>query len=288
MMRCVALESQKSLRDLAQLPRLVEEVVWLGMDELTSASEPAVICGIFLSEDEVSAANLIRTRSQKGFATILTPRFKASDLAPLLGAPAGIELKPADFDTVHWEDGAHYSVSGVCHLQTALHAGRWATATGLGPVVLAYRPRSAAGPIVICTALVAGRPLGVDRNEQRRLLQRILAVTESVLPTRAQIDEKSEGSPAAAPDLDTYLRETGEHGAALLLTILACNGDRESDLADAAGKVLGLQLNLEEIEQNLKRIPQASVADISSSLKQHGWTAYLRRVEQFLREREES
>ncbi len=283
MMRCASLESQRNFRDLAQLPRLIDEVMWLGMEDLACTSEPVILCGIWLSECAEAAAGFLHARSHKGLSTIVVPRFKAGDLSAILGAPSGIEVHAADFDTVDWEDGRQYAVSGVCYLKTSLHAGRWAVATGLGPVVLSYRPHSAAGQIVLCTASITGRPPGVDRKEQYRLLERILRDVQSSQSSAGQMDS-SPRRQVSLLDLVTFLQETGERGASLLLTLFACNGDREADISEVAARVLGLVLSTREVEAGLKRLQEASPEELSAALRKYGWGAHLRRIEQLLRE----
>ena len=48
MMRIAALEEQKSLRDLAGLPRLCNDVGWYDVETLSAVTDPALIVGLWL------------------------------------------------------------------------------------------------------------------------------------------------------------------------------------------------------------------------------------------------
>src|SRR5207302_3677573 len=102
-----------------------------------------------------------------------------------------------------------------------LHAGKWATAAGLGTAVLAYRPHAGAGAVVLCSAAVTGRPLGVDREAQRALLRRILE--EAAAGTVARGEATSEADPAGqvAENAAAFLEQEREMGAAVVLACLA-------------------------------------------------------------------
>lgn len=281
-LRCAALKEQEGLRDLSLLPDLVDDLVYLDGDELEGAPEAAVLCAVWLFEAPEAASNLLRARGRKGLPTILVPRFKAGDLAPIIGAPSAVMVHAADFDTVEWQDGMAYRVPGVCVLKSALHSGKWAVASGLGIVVLSFRLHAAAGPIVLCTASVGSRAPGAKREEQRRLLEQILSETDAARPC---LEPTCDAEVLAGPlaDLDTYFRETGDRGAAVLLALIACRGDRKADVVGMARQSLGITLDPDEAVKMLTLLPEVSPEDLSDSLRKHGWSAYLKRVEEMLR-----
>ncbi len=285
MLRCAALEVQRSGRDLAQLEELVDEVVWTASSDAIDVAEPLIVSGLWLSENAQYGQTMLSGRSEAGGVTLLVPRFKGGNLAPLVSAPSAVEVRAGNFDGVAWEDGEQYVVSGVSSLRTMLHAGRWALATGVGVVVLCFRPHITAGPIVMCTAALGSRPPGVELEEQRRLLSRILRETSAhVRPPSPKQGDTRTNEPAL--DLDTYLSEEGAQGAGLLLALVACKGDRAADVAKVAKELLGIELPESEAGRALRRVPDSSTQAIVTALRASGWGAHLRRVEQAIAPKE--
>ncbi len=172
-------------------------------------------------------------------------------------------------------------------LRTTLHAGRWAIASGVGTVVLCFRPYAAAGPIVVCTAALTSRPPGVESGEQRRLLERIVA--EAASHTGPPVHDRDNEPPVEpAFDLDAYLDEEGEVGAALLLAMRACEGDRSADVATVAREVVGVVIPIGEVDRCVRRIPEASTKMIAIALRAHGWGAHLRQIERAMALKDQS
>jgi hypothetical protein len=195
----------------------------------------------------------------------------------MIGAPTSVAVKPGEFTSLTWEDGSSYKVPGVSRIESALHAGRLAIAQGLGPVALSFRPHQASGPVLICTANLAGRPLGVDPADQKALFDRLLGALESM---KAAGDSDTEEIASPAADLNVFLSETGGVGAAVLLSLWAVSGDR-TQLNRTARELLGLELAEEDWEKCLKRLPEnVSVEEIEKTLHAHGWSAHLRRMKQ--------
>jgi hypothetical protein len=275
-MTIAALESQKALRDLIQLPKLAEELRWISDQNIPTENNPLVICGIWLSVSKDNTARLLAERSKKGFGTIIIPRFKAGDLASVLQAPSAIDVVPSDFESFQWEDGQPFDIPGVTYFQTSLHAGRWGIAAGLGPVVLCYRPHAAAGPIVLCSAALFGRPFGVKVADQQELLSRLLAKMKT---TRRDIkkEETIDSEEIMLADLDSYLTETDDQGALVLFLLYSCGGDRDANLYEAARK-FNLRVEEEKICRFLKILPETSHDEIRKRLEAYGWGAYLRRL----------
>ncbi|MCI0390295.1 MAG: hypothetical protein MOB07_16215 [Acidobacteria bacterium] len=273
-MRCAALTIQQKLRDLANLSSLVDEVEWIAVEQAAEVNRPLVICALWLWEAAAEAATILQTRSLAGKTTLVVPRFRAGDLMDALKAPSAIGVTGAEFHSLEW-DGQHFDVPGASVFQTSLHAGKWATSTGVGAVIMAYRPHTAAGPIVLCSAAVTGHPLGVDLDAQRALFTKILetAAAQSAVP-----DAVNAPAPRSdqATTIDAFISEEGEVGAAFLLARLA-TGEQE-ELGKVARQCLSIELAKDEIGRLTKRLPQVTAPEITTALRQHGWGAYLRRI----------
>jgi hypothetical protein len=285
MVRCAALQNHRSGRDLAQLSELVDEVIWVDEVDVEDTTEPVVVSALWVMDNADRGRHLLRSRSDAGRATVLVPRFKGGDLAPLLGAPCAVEVRAGDFDGVCWDDGQQYGVPGVASFRTALHAGRWALAIGVGPVVLCFRAHTTAGPIVLCTAAATSRPPGVALQEQRRLISRILSEVGAHSMPPVPNGEVA-GPLEPAQDLDAYLEEEGAAGTAVLLTLIACNGNRDADLTTVAREILGTALQREVIERILCRLPGASIEAMAMALRSFGWGAHLRQVQRVMAQKE--
>jgi hypothetical protein len=272
-MHVAALTTQKGLRDLGSLPGLAESVAWLESGEAATEPAPLVVCGLWLAQSADEARAVLRGRTQAGLTTVVVPRLQAGDLSGLLGAPATIEVVPGEFRGVSW-DGQDYAVPGVAVLETSLHAGKWAVAAGLGTAVLAWRPHAGAGAVVLCTAALTGRPLGVEREQQRQLLERILreAASGTTAPRREEL------SVAERVPLGTFLDEEGEAGAALLLAWLVAGADEAEAVRSAAQQLLGLELQTPEIKRMLARLVVPGVEEARAELQRRGWGPHLRRL----------
>lgn len=163
---------------------------------------------------------------------------------------------------------------GVAVLETSLHAGKWAVATGLGTAVLAWRPHAGAGAVVLCTAALTGRPLGVEREQQRLLLTRILS--EAASGTAAP--RRDESAAAGLVPLGTFLDEEAEEGAALLLAWLVAGAEEAEAIRSAAQQLLGLELQKPEVERMLARLVMPGVEEARAELRRRGWGPHLRRL----------
>lgn len=293
MMHFSGLKSQKHLRDLVQLTILADEVLWLDPEDLSKSTDTVVISGIWLTE-YAGARAFLKLRSEAGLSTLVVPRFAAGDLAHVIGSPSAFEIKAADFDTLVWKDGTEYKVSGVSFFKTSMHAGRLANAKILGPSIFYYRSHAAAGPVVLCSAAVTGRPIGIKRAEQKKLLSRIDSEIRALAP---ELYKKKKPCPlpcVSASDckdslweLEAFLKETGEQGAALLLALYACNGIRQSHLLQTSKEMLGISLQDKMIEESLFKIPETSKETLSDVLTRFGWGAFLRRVDRLKNTRED-
>lgn len=275
MNRIAALENQKSLRDLAGLPRLCDDVAWLDTETLATASDPALIVGIWLTDAPTEAKQLIAHRSAAGLATVVVPRFKAGDLRAVLKSPTSVRVKTGEFDAFSWEGGETITVSGQTVLETTLHASQCGSIPGLGVTVLSYRPHEAAGAIVLCTAGLTSRQLGVDVAQQRRLWE--LIINRAGMPMSNAVPEVEQAAPLPAASVDELLTMGNAQVAAVVLALTLGGGDREPDAVKAAAGGLGFSLGDREIGNALARIPECSVDVMAEALRKHGWGAFLRR-----------
>jgi hypothetical protein len=282
MMRCAAIEEQGQMRDLAMLPEICDEVRWIPAAEAAREPLPLMISALHLHGDE-GIGSLLRERGRVGSATVLVPRFRAGDIAGILGAPAAVNIRAGDFTHLTWDDGRVFDVSGVTFVESALHSGRWAFAEGLGTVVLCFRAHAAAGAIVICTAALGGRALGVRPAAQRALLERTLETAGTGTPVPAEDAHPDETSPAA--DLASFLDAGGQQGAAFLMALLAAGGQRDVEaLCSVAQAELGLELARRDAEAQLARCPTTDPDEIRETLKAHGWGPYVRRLASITKE----
>lgn len=271
-MKCAALNDQRSARDLELLPMLVESVDWLEVKDLESTRLPLILGALWLSADAAHAERLLRARTRSSRSTVVVPRFRGGDLAPVLGTPSAVTIRAHDAKVVKWNDGEEYRVSSVSHIHTVLHAGQWAR-TEEGSAVFSYRPHASAGLVVLCTANVTSRALGVDRGEQERLLGRILAECGGAA---VHLDDRSKDGPMLAADTESFLRTEGDAGAALLLALVASGGDRTADLETVARERLGLRLDAGDARRLLDRLPEFNVDRLDVALRDAGWGAHLR------------
>jgi len=278
MSECVALESQKALRDLDQLPRLVDGLVWVGEGDLTSDPRPAVLVGLWLNEN-AEAATVLKRRSGAGAMTILVPRFKAGDVAAVLGAPTPIKVQRNEFQHVTWDDQRSFGVPGITVIRTSLHAGHWAHAQQ-ELAVLGYCTHQGSAPVVLCMAGLCSRPFGVDMAEQRALLDAILS-------------KHCTGRPAEAPptyevriaeSAKDFVLRRGTPAVPMLLAFAATRGSREVQRLVTAGWNLGFRLNPDEVAEQLAGLPEVSVEDVTTALTACGYGGFVRRAKRMMAE----
>lgn len=280
-MHCTALTIQKSLRDLATLPALVDEITWVETERAEDELNPLVVCALWLWEQPEVAKEILHVRSQSGRMTLVVPRFRAGDLSQVLKSPTTLIVKASEFQNIDWE-GRQYKVSGTSIFESALHAGKWATSLGVGTTVLGYRSHAAAAPIVLCSAAVTGRPLGVQIEEQRALLEKIFETATAQSPARTTEASSEVKSAGRAQSLDTFLEDEGGLGAAFLMMRLAA-GQAKGEMNEVARDTLGIQLTPDQFTHLEERIPEVTDESIEEALRQHGWSAYLRRIEALAR-----
>ncbi len=192
----------------------------------------------------------------------------------ILGAPSAVEIAAAEFKSFEWGDH-HYQVPGFTIIKTALHAGKWGEAPGVGTVLLAYRAYTLSGAIVLCAATVTSRLVGVTADIQKALLLAMIAATTPA----AEIAESIEAIPVAQPaSIDEFLVQERELGAAFLLSRLAVADPDLANLTEVASEHLNILLSTEDVSRLRERLPRATSADERKALSRFGWGAYLRRL----------
>lgn len=275
MMRFAALEEQKTLRDLAGLTRLCDEVVWCDVDNLATITDPALIVGLWLFDESGPARKLIEARSDAGLTTIIVPRFKAGDLRVVLNAPTAVRLKAGEYEAFQWDDDTGVNVGGQTLIETTLHKGQWGAVAGNGETVLAYRAHEAAGWIVLCTAVVTSKKFGVDLEAQRWLLGEIIKRTSESTP--APVNVKRSGNVCPVESVTELLDGSDANAPAVVLAAALNDGDRGVGAVSNTLSRIGFELSTVEIEQALSRMPDETTAELERALRQAGWGAHLRR-----------
>jgi hypothetical protein len=278
-MRCSALTFQKSLRDLANLPVIAGQVDWVETSEAEKTDGPLVVCALWLWEKPEEAKSILRARSQSGRCSLVVPRFRSGDLAQVLISPTSVLVKPGEFNSLLWEE-RQYRVSGTSVFDSALHAAKWATSVGVGTVILGYRAHAAAAPIVLCSAAVTGRPLGVQVEEQRSLFERIIE-TASSQSVRKEVPTTEGKSAGRAPSLDAFLEEEGNLGAAFLMAKFASG--EGCDVRKSARDILSIDFSNEQLAHLEDRVPELCGENVEEVLRRRGWGPYLRRIESLTR-----
>lgn len=272
---CVGLEIHRSSADLQMLPHLVDDVQWVPLTAAAGARAALVVPGLWLADCPRPATELLRERCTAGFHTIVVPRFRAGVVTAILGCPSAVEILPGEFKSFEW-GSYRAAIPGFTVIKTALHAGKWGEAPGVGTVLLAYRPHMVAGAIVLCAAMVASRVVGVSSEIQKNVLRSIIETASAPIASPA---DSIEAVPPVQPEsIDEFLRQERELGAAYLLSRLAAGDTAASDLTSVAKEYLGIFLPPEDVVRLQQRAPRAKAAEIRLALQRFGWGAHLRRV----------
>lgn len=275
--RCVAPLAQRQLRDLSYLPDMVDSVTWTDWSELRDAHAVAIICGLAVRDAPLELRKAIHGRSMAGFSTLVVPRLVAQDLGPVLGAPTLLAVRPGETQQTTWESGEVFNVSSMTHVETALPGGRLGMASESRTTVLAYRAHSTAGMVLVCTPTTCGLALGVQREEQGRLLRQMLSYVMERCPSSPQ--PVSLPFRQRATSLDAFLDEEGDSGALVLLGLLACpSPSAPAELATAIADSLGVLVDTSTIERLLLRLTAAQSSDLAATLSRRGWASYVRRL----------
>jgi hypothetical protein len=272
-MAIAALETQREVREIAGLERLGRPVHWLEPKAATQSPLPLVVTGSLAVEIPAMLRPVLIERMRAGRHSLLVPRFRPGDLAPVLDAPATIEVLTGETSELTWQGGT-FRVPGSVLFRTKLHAGRWAVVDGRGAQVLAYQPTTARGRVVLCAASVTIARPGTRADDQQRLFTALLqACTNEPEPEVAV--------PAPAPSRQLSARDVltahDKVGPGLLLALLAgAPRDNPAAIVERAQRLCGVLLDIEEVRGVVGRLT-TTPEDIETALSQAGWTAFVRR-----------
>jgi len=281
-MRIATLDEQRSLRDLAGLPRLCDEVVWCDLDTLSTTADPALIVGLWLFDEPGAARKLLEARGESGLTTVIVPRFKSGDLRRVLQTPTSLRLKPGEYDAFQWDDDTGVNVAGQTLIDSSLHKAQWGSVAGMGVTVLAYRAHEAAGWIVLCTAAVTSKKFGVDVDAQRWLLGQIIRRAAESAP--AQTSSDGQATVPMAASVSDLLVGDDANAPAVVLAVVLNSGDRGLDVVSHTLNRIGFEVPAGAIEATLSRLPPQELVELEQALRQCGWGAYLRQGRRVLAE----
>ena len=294
--RVVALADQRDWRDLRLLAQRPDdtwpETRWLDPETAATASEPLIACGLWACRDP-AAPSLLRRRSAAGLASLLVARFEPHDLAAVIGAPATVRIVPGELGALHWQNARVDPVPAVTVIDSPLPEGRWARAPsthGGATGVLAFRSHTGAGLIVLCTATITARALGVHPRQQRDLLRHLLQEMARCAPAPGLSRADTPEPPAErSAHPDEYLARHGADGALVLLAALRAPADAPADVragsVDAAVlHAIGADLPAArlaaltaDLPPDLTDTPGAWAPEaIAQALRAAGWGAHLR------------
>jgi len=290
-MQIIALNSQRTLRDLSALAGLCDGVTWLDEAEMAQSSDPAVIVGAWLMESPGEAKRLISARCDAGAATIVVPRWKPGNVSRVIAAPSDVNVIFHEFD--HFDVDRHIgadvstaALPGQSVIKTPLHNGRWGNVKA-GATILAYRPSEGSGAVVLCTAALTSQRFGVDGDLQRSLLTKLIGRATGDKPRRARGAAVAVENVVLPKTVGDFLRLGDSHAAVTLAAIVAGETSDPDRIARAL-EMLGMELKDDELQKALRLFPSASVDDMESALKEYGWSAYLRLARQAIRQRSTS
>jgi hypothetical protein len=193
----------------------------------------------------------------------------------LLGAPAPIEVVAAERETVVLDDRA-YRIPCSVAFQTSLPSATALTGAGGPASLLAYRPTTVRGLVILCGAALAGRRPGSDPQDQRDLLNVLVA---RLGPTRAPAAPGVVATPLTLTAAELLVAEP-VHGSAVLLAIVAMGGCREpAAIVREAERWLAVRLDAATVTSVLDRLgPAVNLTELEQALRGGGWGAFLRRM----------
>ena len=272
---CAALKTERDNPDLRVLAQVAGDVEWIEETAMATTARMLVVTGQWAIRSK-GAGNLFTTRSSAAKHTLVVPKFRPGDWANILKTPTKVEAVQGEFHSFDW-GSRHHAVPGFIAFRTALHAAKWAAAPGVGTVILGYRPQTAAGVVVLCSAVLTARVAGLSLAVQQGLYRQILeAASLPVLSNDVSIEAEPARSPAT---LDEFLEQEHEIGAAVLLGCLLTTEEIPATIDSAAFDQLGIRLDAAAVAHLVNRLPKgATKAEICDVLRRHGWGAYLRRL----------
>lgn len=272
-MAIAALEKQREVREIAGLERLGRPVHWLDAKAATQSPLPLVVTGSLAVEIPSMLRPVLIERMRAGRHSLLVPRFRPGDLAPVLDAPATIEVLTGETSELTWQGGT-FRVPGSVLFRTKLHAGRWAVADGRGAQVLAYQPTTARGRVVLCAASVTIARPGTRADDQQRLFTALLQACTNEAEPKTSATAPAPSEQMSAKDV---LTAHAKVGPGFLLALLAgAPADNPAAIVERAQRLCGVLLEIDQVAAVVGRL-SATREEIEMALCQAGWTAFVRR-----------
>ena len=274
--RCAGLEAEQSSADLRSLTQVAGDVEWIGQAAAHSINQLLVLTGQWVATHTEQAAALFAARSSSGRHTLVVPKYRPGDWTAILKAPTKVEVVQGEFRSFEW-GGSHHPIPGFVVFRTALHAAKWGEASGVGTTLLGYRPRSAGGAVVLCSAVLTARVAGLSHDAQRTLYEQIVLAADAPI---VNVDKSIEAEPAHTPaSLSEFLEQEREFGAAFLIAALVSATQSPDAISEVALERLGIQIGPSMVANLALRLPKVSdPGEVRAVLQQHGWGAYLRRI----------
>lgn len=275
-MNLCGLQHQRSMRDLLRLSSPEHEVRWLDPVELTNAMEPAIIVGTWFLDSPDQAQIILRERTRRRSTTLVVPRLPSIDFGLCLSAPGAIKLERRSFDQVLLEDGSRFAVSGQTTISSPLAQGRWGVCESNQAVILAFRPNKDAGWLILSTASLCSRTIGVNADVQEGLLEALIKKASKDQPVKAATLPNAHET-KGTQDINELLDSKGAEVVPLFLALLAADGARDDLSLGRAASSLGLTLPR---DLQLPAIPECDLDELRKALVRMGWATYVRRIDQ--------
>lgn len=269
-MRVAALAYQQSLPDLKALAKLVDVVEWVSTESAGQHPFPLVVCGLMAVEQPQEFKQIVLERLNSGLGVLLIPRIRPFPADLLLETPEAVEVTPAEFKEVVFKNRT-YRVAGSLVFVTALHAGKLATLPGRGVQILAYRPSTAKGSIILCGASLTSFRPGTNPSDQRLLLEKLLVMLQPVFNPEP---EKTRGQKFSAEEMLSFCSE----GMALVLLARVVGAGHTLEEVERKLMSLGFNPDSAQIGDILRKMMPVGADEAAQILIKSGWGAYVRRV----------
>ena len=265
------------MREITSLERLGQDLRWVDESAAADAEEPLVLTGALAVSKAKELRRIVRGRMQAGLGTLVLPRFRPCNLADVLAAPSDIEVLPLETEKLTWDDN-EYRVPGSVVFRTKLHANKWAIIPGAGVQLMAFQPTTARGIVVLCAAAVTGRRVGSQLEDQRRLLNALLAAC--VVRKEPSLEEPAPANNGSLSPAE-LLAEYPQPGPGLLIAMLfGASLSEPEQVCERARCLVGVDLEPEIVEQLARRM-HGSRCEIEAALAHAGWSAFVRKARQY-------
>lgn len=280
-----ALEIEQPTREILSLQHFGASIHWVDPAGAHETTSPLIITGITAMEKGDLLRPILSSRMRGGLGTLLIPRFKPGDLAYVLETPSAVEVVPAETACLNW-DGVQYRVPGSVLFRTKLHVGRWAAQEGKGVQLLAYRPTTASGRVILCSASIGSHRPGAVPEDQEQLLRRLKGACEAVgAPggTDPESDVESGSGRKESPNQSELsptelLLAFPEQAPGFLLAILTGTSKLDTEgIVARARDLISVMLPRGAVSLMANRL-SGSNEEIESALNGAGWAPFIRKI----------